>query len=148
MTKLIAMGLLITLSTFSAYAGSSSTRLACSSASGKTVIAGILPGQGENTVNLQYSIESFFRQFDNEDVLAENVTVELNVNQAQVRIGVLTNGDTAFSIDSKNSQTTKLKRTANGVSGEFIGQLYGTDIRTGQMLQTPIELRCFVSNEI
>lgn len=137
---------LVTLSAVSAYAGSSNTSLSCSSASGKTVVAGTLPGQGEVSTNLQYSIDTNFIHFDSQYTLEAHA--KLSAKNREVLITVLSQGDSAIQIRSKSAETTKLNYSSNGTSGSFIGILTGTHPGTGQEIPTPIELRCFVSDEI
>ena len=131
-----------------AHAGSSATTLACSSVSGKTIISGALPGQGEEGVNLNVSVGSDMRMLSSDFAGSKMVaTVELNAKNQSVEINV-DDGHFKFNLKSADAARTKLKKTSNGTSGSFIGLMSGSHPSNWEPIKAPIEVRCYVSDEI
>lgn len=143
MKKAVLSTLLMVLTAASAHAGSSVTTLACSSESGRTVVSGILPGQGEVEVRLNVSIASDMIVYSSENNLAEG-EVQLSKNSVQISV----NTKSAFTKITASGNEVKLSQTGNGTKGFFIGSLTGTHPSTYQQIQEPIRVRCFVSDEI
>lgn len=138
----------LVLSTPFANAGSSVTTLACSSTSGKTIISGYLPGQGEMGVQLNVSVGKEMRILSNENSGSKMVAeVDLNAKKQSVEIKV-DDGHFKFILKSADAARTKLTKTGNGVSGSFIGLMTGTHPGNWEPIKSPIEVRCYVTDEI
>lgn len=130
-----------------AFAGSSATSLACSSKSGRTVISGFLPGQGEEEIRLNVSVAHNIMVYKNADEGKTTAKVNLDARKKSVSIEV-SNADLKTVLKSKAPATTKLVQSGNGTGGTFIGLLSGTHPSTFNEIPTPIEVRCYVSDEI
>lgn len=145
MNKMILSAFVVLMTAFNAHAGSSATILACSSESGRTVISGILPGQGEVEVDLNVSIGSAMTIYSSERRDSE-ATVDVSAKLKKVRITVK-NGNTGISIKA-DGDAVKLTENNNGTSGSFVGELTGTHPATYENIQEPIKVRCHMSDEI
>lgn len=144
MNKMILAALTTVFSMNFAHAGSSVTSLACSSESGRTIISGILPGQGEMDVNLNFSIGTAMNILsDNNGAKAD---VNLNARAQKVSISVK-NASMSINIQSIDG-ATKLSHSSNGTKGEFRALVTGTHPATGEAIPQAIEVRCHVSDEI
>lgn len=143
MKKAVLSTLLMVLTAASAHAGSSVTTLACSSESGRTVISGILPGQGEVDVRLNVSVASDMIVYSSEHNMAEG-DVQLSKNSVLITVK---NQSTSMKITASGADV-KLNHSNNGTKGSFVGSLTGTHPSTYEQIQEPIKVRCFVSDEI
>ncbi|MES3036359.1 MAG: hypothetical protein V4736_00510 [Bdellovibrionota bacterium] len=145
MKKMMMVTLMTLICGSIANAGSSVTTLACSSESGRTVISGILPGQGEMAVALNFSVASDMIMFSNsDDYVPTTAEVDLNAKNQTVRIEVK-NKLTQLKLVSSSA---KLTSSSNGTKGSFVGQVTGTHPSNWEPIAAPIVVRCFVSDEI
>jgi hypothetical protein len=146
--KTLVLALLVSSPTL-AQAGSSATILACSSVSGKTIISGFLPGQGEMEIRLHVSVGSAMSVFSNEGGSDETTEATIDLNARAQTVAIKLKGpQQTLQIVSKSPETTKLGHGRSGTKGTFLGLVTGTHPATWEPIPSAIEVRCHVSDEI
>lgn len=150
--KSLILSLILGLGSTQAFAGTSDTRLFCSSPDGHYIVSGFLPGMGEEDIRLQVSSGTSVIIFSNEGTEqsakpSTTATVNLDGHKHTVDIRVKSERQT-FTLRAAGPQAAKLRATSNGTAGSFVGTLTGTDPATWEALKAPVTLRCHVTDEI
>ena len=148
MKKMLFTAIVTLLAATSAHAGSSLTTLACSSESGRTIISGVLPGQGEMEIRLNFSVGTnmiVFASDENANNGAEaSVKLDGRANKAVITVKTKSANLSLVSIAGKSN----LKSTMNGTKGSFEALLTGTHPETYEAITQAIVVRCHASDEI